>query len=456
MARYNVKDPSGQTHVIEGPDDATPDQIIEQAQRLIPSGQPQAQPSLAQNISSYARPALETLGSMGGAIAGAGVGIPTGPGAIASSIAGGGLGYAAGRQAANILDEYLKVRQTPPLSQQFMNTAKDTAVGATGQALGLGMGAGMSAVGKGLTKVQAAISGAKASDLQRAAVKGYSTYSAPSMDEASAGFGKALQKEGINTTPSLESTLDPQLAQARDTALKYGKKLDGGSEPLPAYVPRATKDPHAVFQGNFDLGEGNKYSTYIIKGDHPRTGGNFGKEDIQSMGIPIVGAEGKGIGQLHDLAESNQISAQEALQGRQAVDRIIAGTPQKDKPTLLALGNLRDRFSEALSKLSPDVQKASGDYADAILKRNLTKVMPVNKSGEYSKLAPYLAAAAGSAVGYGHHDGMEGVAAGGGYLLGTSPLAMGLAATTLGSISPQVRNAALASFVDRVITKSGH
>lgn len=38
MAQYTVRDPQGQEHIIEGPDNATPDEVIAQAQNLIPSG----------------------------------------------------------------------------------------------------------------------------------------------------------------------------------------------------------------------------------------------------------------------------------------------------------------------------------------------------------------------------------------------------------------------------------
>lgn len=37
MAKYRVKDPQGFDHVIEGPDNATPDEVLAQAQQLIPS-----------------------------------------------------------------------------------------------------------------------------------------------------------------------------------------------------------------------------------------------------------------------------------------------------------------------------------------------------------------------------------------------------------------------------------
>lgn len=413
-------------------------QIATQAARAAVLGPYDATKYMAQNPAEM-NDQLPMLGATAGSFAAPGVG----------TAVGAGLGQI-GKRLSDLL--YGKVQPADamnpvheaigPMAQAAVSGIPDTA---PAQALG-------SYVGKGLAKVASSFSGAKASDLQKAAAKGFSTYFAPSMKEASDGFGAALKKEGVSTTPSLEATIDPQLAQARDTAMKYGKKLNGEVEPLPAYQPGQTQDPHAVFQGNFDLGEGNKYSTYIVRGNHPRAGGNFGKEDLQSMGIPVVAAEGKGIGQIHDMATAG-LTPQEALQGRQAVDRIIAGTPQKDKPTLLALGNLRDKFNQSLTDSSPGIAKASNDYADAVLKNNLTKVMPVNKGGEYSKLAPYLAAAAGSAVGYGHHNPGEGALAGGAYLLGTSPLAAGVAAATLGSITPQMRSAALASFVDRVITK---
>jgi len=379
-------------------------------------------------------------------------------GAVAGSTLAPGIGTAAGAGLGQIGKRLADLLYGKVQPADAMNPMKEAA-GPMIQAAAGGLPetapamALASKVGSGLAKVGSAFSGAKASDLTRAASKGYSTYAAPSMEDASSQFGAALEKAGIKSDPSLESAIDPQLTQARQTALTLGKKLQSGeAQPLPTYQPGTMTEPHAVFQGNFDFGPDAKYSTYILRGNHPRAGSNFDAKQITDMGIPVVGAEGKGIGQIHDLAQPG-LSPQEALQGRQAVDRIIAGTPQKDKPTLLQLGKIRDQFNEALANSSPEVSQASSDYADAILKRNLTKVMPVNKGGEYSKLAPYLAAAAGSAVGYGHHNTGEGALAGGAYLLGTSPLAMGAAATTMGAISPQMRAAALSAFVDRILNK---
>lgn len=308
-------------------------------------------------------------------------------------------------------------------------------------------------LGKGAAKVMQAFSGAKASDLERGAQKGYSTYVAPSMDEASHNFGQALEGAGIKTTPSLESTLDPQLTQARETALAAGKKLDLAD--LPVVQPGSkTGDPHALFAYHDNFGEnGAQREIYNVFGDPTNQtiktrgfGSSVPKEELAKLDIPVVGKQPNAVA----------ISASDALKGRQAVDRIIASTPQKDKPTLLALGQLRDKFNQALASQSPETAAASRGYADAILKRNLTRVMPVNKSGDYSKLAPYLAAAAGSAVGFGHRNSGEGAVAGGAYLLGTSPLAMGAVATTAGMINPVVRQAVLSEFINRfVVGKNG-
>lgn len=302
-------------------------------------------------------------------------------GAVMGEAVGGPLGAAAGAGLGQIGKRMAGIAygtQPPsegPLKEAIGPMVQAAVAGAPGTTEGQAI---TGAIGKGLAKVGQAFSGAKATDLTKAAQKGYSTYAAPNMENASAQFGSALEKSGINTTPSLEATLDPQLGFARTVAMKAGEKLDQG------------------------------------------------------------------------LA----LNGQEALQARQAVDRVIAGTPAKDKPTLLALGNLRQKFNQVLNERSPEVGAASRTYADAILKNNLTKPMPVNKGGEYSKLAPYLAAAAGSALGVKGHNAGEGILAGGGYLLGTSPLAMGVAATTIGAISPTMRQALLSEFIDRIVTKN--
>lgn len=85
--KYQVKDPQGQLHVIEGPEGATPDQIIAQAQKLIPTQPPDWQGIVGNAVgNAFMQPgtitrklasdpiaqakALPPLAGMGGAISG--------------------------------------------------------------------------------------------------------------------------------------------------------------------------------------------------------------------------------------------------------------------------------------------------------------------------------------------------------------------------------------------------
>ena len=65
-----------------------------------------------------------------------------------------------------------------------------------------------------------------------------------------------------------------------------------------------------------------------------------------------------------------------------------------------------------------------------------------------------LASMAGGIGGLGGHDTRGGVLGTAGYLLGTSPLAMGLVSTTLGSFSPTARQALISKFVDLYLNRS--
>jgi hypothetical protein len=84
-----------------------------------------------QTISTVARPVLETGGAAGGAILGGGASVPTGPGAVAGMVAGGGLGYGIGRKGADILDQMLGLRKPGTVVDETLGSVKDVAEGAT-------------------------------------------------------------------------------------------------------------------------------------------------------------------------------------------------------------------------------------------------------------------------------------------------------------------------------------
>ncbi|MFA5026405.1 MAG: hypothetical protein WC713_00885 [Candidatus Methylomirabilota bacterium] len=92
-------------------------------------------------ISEFARPVLEAGGSaVGMAIAG-GAAAPTVAGVIPGAIAGGGLGFAAGKSAADILDRSMGIKKPiESIRQAGIETAQNLEAGAGAEAIGLGMG----------------------------------------------------------------------------------------------------------------------------------------------------------------------------------------------------------------------------------------------------------------------------------------------------------------------------
>jgi len=93
----------------------------------------------------YARTALE----MGGMLAGGALAAPAGP---VGALAGAGLGYAAGRQAAGALETYAGQRQGRSIPQGILEAAKDVPMGAAmeagGAVVGLPIQKGIQALGK--------------------------------------------------------------------------------------------------------------------------------------------------------------------------------------------------------------------------------------------------------------------------------------------------------------------
>lgn len=127
---------------VEG--DPFANKVPEESQDLLPSHKPPEEPAQWKStFSKYARPVLEGGGAAGGAVLGAAAAAPTGPGAAVAGVAGGTLGYAIGKRGADILDEYLGVREPKNLKDTMVETAKDLRTGATlemgGQVIGAAM-----------------------------------------------------------------------------------------------------------------------------------------------------------------------------------------------------------------------------------------------------------------------------------------------------------------------------
>lgn len=171
---------------------------------------------------------------------------------------------------------------------------------------------------------------------------------------------RALLKTAIDQ----ETTWDPvlgmkttdtgrQLSQIKSALDADLSNFGSAGKALPAYQPGLRTDPHAVFQGNVDFGEGEVLPQYILRGNHPRAGGNFSGEQLQEMGVPVVGAEGKGIGQIPGKAGSDLLDQSSEFQT----------AFQKAKTYHGAFKELQgSKLAKKISSTAPS------DIADAVLK----------------------------------------------------------------------------------------
>lgn len=141
---YKVRDPSGNIREIKGPEGASDEEVIAQAQRLFASSTPPEAPSevpgprtgvpewgqrnpVLYGIAGAARESLGPLLQTGAGIAGGLMGTPMG---LAGSVGGGALGYAMGEQAMRAADVLLGNVEPKTVTRKAEELAKDVATGA--------------------------------------------------------------------------------------------------------------------------------------------------------------------------------------------------------------------------------------------------------------------------------------------------------------------------------------
>lgn len=117
------------------------------------------------------------------------------------------------------------------------------------------------------------------------------------------------------------------------------------------------------------------------------------------------------------LDNGELIDARQALKAKQSLDTVIERVPFTEKTRRAALFDLKATFDDILSNQSGKLKTASDTYRGAVLKDNMTKFLPVNKNGEYSRLVPILSEVGNTVK-----------------ALATSPLTLGALATTGGEI----------------------
>ncbi len=127
----------------------------------------------------------------------------------------------------------------------------------------------------------------------------------PVINDIRAKLGKsAFQTEATTPEPfgpPSETPAKPgEGAITRPSQSQYRVGPKSPDLPVVENNPVTTGEPYAVYQGNYDFGEGNQPSTYILRGQHPRSGGNFTGQQLGEMGIPVRGQLQKAVGQTPD------------------------------------------------------------------------------------------------------------------------------------------------------------
>jgi hypothetical protein len=163
-----------------------------------------------ENMAPFAPAAGAVMGSLGGPL---------------GSAAGAGLGQIAKRMAG------MAYGTEPLATGQFSPREAISPMIQTGLAGLPGTTQGQAAIrgiGRGLAKAGQTLSGVKQDILQQAARQGYSTYRAPTMEQAQSAFGKALGPEG--EAALAQSADDPAVGQARSIATDVGNRMDAFSK----------------------------------------------------------------------------------------------------------------------------------------------------------------------------------------------------------------------------------
>lgn len=310
--------------------------------------------------------------------------------------------------------------------------------------------------------------------------------------EAGEAIGQAKQAAGISTgvTQDIRSLTPENLAKARniqsvgnkaqDEILAKIENVTKAESSLPVVNPaEAGQSPYALFQGNFDFGQGNQYSTYRVYGEHPRAGGNFGSAELEKMGVPITGRETRAVGQEPIGLPAKSLAAQDVIskagiqpnEVSQALDAInkrlsrIERTEGAGSPTFQQWSAIKGHFQTMLEQVAPEVRRANKEFSRVALRDKFMEPLPVNQAGTMSKISSFgftpAAAGVGAVMG-GGPGALVGAAA---MQAARSPFIAGLGTAARGLLDKGLdpllsgfgqaasKRALYGAYIDRVTTK---
>lgn len=323
---------------------------------------------------------LPMLGATIGGVAGS----ELGPGAMGTAA----LGGAAGESARQLLQR----AQGNNAPQTSLDAAKQ--IGIQGGLSAAGEGAGQLAgkalgplwnvikkpIGSGMSKVGETMTGVPARQFGRLWKDPKALYRLKTLGQAGDEFGSALKKEGIDVTPTTAEVNDPQLATARKNVKGFFEKIKNGVKTGIDIPYLKGRQVEGVIPKDFDpIKFGDKGSVKPFASTPTASMTPLPKPTIQANIEP------------QEFVGKYQPSPSDILKARRGTDRIIAGTPWKDKTGLRNLYNQRSNINEMFENASGPGAAASKDYARSALASNFRKLLPETQTGKISYVKSILA-----------------------------------------------------------------
>lgn len=248
-------------------------------------------------------------------------------------------------------------------------------------------------------------------------------------ETARQAVGTAIGSKSVPTSPggifanvALQGAMaSPELAIPKgfkNVASKLGKM---GARTVKAFTGLPENDVAQGFKQGYEtyLAPSTEKAQEIFRSAMSKEG-LTGKVPIKQVFDPSgQRAKKLAIDAAQKLESGIALTAEEALNARQATDRIIAGTPVRDKVGLGRLFEYRKKFDDALASVSGPLKNASESYRQAMVKSKFLEPLRLTKQGYPSAVSPML-----SLVKSGGTAALP--------MIGTSPLLIGAGVTTAG------------------------
>lgn len=190
-------------------------------------------------------------------------------------------------------------------------------------------------------------------------------------------FGASKQIQNVEIPPSMEqvpgegNVFAPGRTAQMESTLQSQYRVGPQTPDLPIISDAANKtgEPYAVFQGNTDFGGGEMVSNYILRGQHPRSGGNFNAQQLSEMGIKIKGRTQKAAELGHSPVDApaevfGDVSGPPGFQTINEARNLLSREIKSDTKYNPIMGNQMGPKATALSKLKKALDKDISEYVE--------------------------------------------------------------------------------------------